>query len=490
MSPQGVGRGAKLASGFVPRRVVGMAISEGDRRDAYLPRIQAPALDVDGIASMLRRRAAFIAAVTLACVGICLAWILLSAPRYIASGRILLDVPGARIAGSGAPAGPGEAGTIDVENQIYTLTSRSVYDRVIRQEKLETDPLFGGKSKGILSALLASVGLARAVDPHAIALRQLDRAVSIVRNPGSHTVDVNVVTSDRDMSARIANAVMDCYVDEQASAGRKTSPDAAAPLGVRLETLQARLRDAEQRYEVFRGENRTVVANGSANAEKQIIELSAQASTAEAKLNGLRSTLGQLQRARKTLDAGGIPNVVRGGEIGALGNRYAAAKQLELDLSETLGPRHPDLIIARMRATEAKRLLEQAIRDTVQSTSAELEQARSAVSQLKSRLDASKQDQTKSTEIIARLKELERDMEASRVAYQAVLARSRELGGQQRTDSSNARILSRATAPLEPSGAFPFGALFTSLLLGLGLGVSLAWLLELMDEEERAVTAP
>jgi uncharacterized protein involved in exopolysaccharide biosynthesis len=50
----------------------------------------------------------------------------------------------------------------------------------------------------------------------------------------------------------------------------------------------------------------------------------------------------------------------------------------------------------------------------------------------------------------------------------------------------NARILSRATAPLEPSGAFPFGVLLTSLLLGLGLGVSLAWLLELMDEEKAA----
>lgn len=466
-----------------------MAISESDRHDAYLPRIQAPALDVDGIASMLRRRATFIAAVTLACVGICLAWILLSAPRYVASGRILLDLPGAQV-GGGASAGSGETSTTAVENQIYVLTSRSVYDRVIAREKLEADPLFGGKSKGILSTLLAGVGLARAVDPHVMALRQLDRAVSIVRNSGSHTVDVNVVTPDRDMSARIANAVMDGYVEEQASAGRQTPPGTAAPLGARLETLQARLRDAEQRYEAFRSENRAIVASGPTNTEKQVSELSGQTGAAEAKVNVLRSTLAQLQRARKTLDAGGIPNVGRGGEIGALGNRYASAKQLELDLSETLGPRHPDLVIARMRAAEAKRLLEQSIRDTVQSTTAELEQARSGANQLKGRLEASKQDQVKSTDTVARLKELERDVEASRVAYQAVLARSRDLGGQQQPDRSNARILSRATAPLEPSGTFPFGALLTSLLLGLGLGVSLAWLLELIDEEKGSVTAP
>lgn len=468
-----------------------MAISESDRHDAYLPRIQAPALDVDGIAAMLRRRAAFITAVTLACAGICLAWILLSAPKYVASGRILLDLPGAQVSSGGAaPAAAGNADATGVENQIHVMTSRSVYDRVIAQEKLETDPLFGGKSKGILSALLTGVGLTPAVDPHAMALRQLGRAVSIVRNPGSHAVDVNVVTPDRETSARVANAVMDGYVEEQAQARKGVSPSAAASLGPRLETLQSRVRNAEQRYEKFRGENQTVVATGSSNAEKQVNEISGQMTAAEAKVAGLRSTLNQLQRAKKILEAGGIPDTARGGAVGALGNRYAAAKQLELDLSETLGPRHPDLIIARMRANEAKRLLDQSLQGAVQSATSELERARASATQLKSRLETSKQDVTKSNETVARLKELERDVEASRVAYQAVLARSRDLGGQPRPDSSNARILSRATAPLEPSGAFPFGALLTSLLIGLGLGVSLAWLLELLDEPKKPVIAP
>ncbi|HEX7791908.1 MAG TPA: succinoglycan biosynthesis transport protein, partial [Afipia sp.] len=97
---------------------------------------------------------------------------------------------------------------------------------------------------------------------------------------------------------------------------------------------------------------------------------------------------------------------------------------------------------------------------------------------------------TKSSDTVARLKELERDVEASRVAYQAVFARSRDLVGQPRSDGSNARILSRATAPLEPSGTFPIGALLASLLIGLGLGVSLAWLLELMDEPKGSVISP
>ncbi len=462
-----------------------MAISDGDRRQTYLPRYQAPALDVEGIAAMLRRRAGFIAAVMLACAGLCLGWILLSAPKYVASGRVLLDLPAVRVAAGGTPAE--DASAIGIENQIYVMTSRGVYDRVIARENLETDPLFGGKSRGILSALLAGVGLGHAADSHAMALRQLGRAVSIVRNPGSHTVDVNVVTPNRDTSARIANAVMDGYVEEQASVSRQMPLGIAGPQNARLETLRARLRDAEQRYELFRGEHRTTAASDS--AEKKVSELSGQTNAAEAKVNGLRATLGQLQRAKKILDAGGIPGVVRGGESGALGNRYAAAKQFERDLSETLGPRHPDLVIARMEAADAKRRLEQSMRNTLQSTTAELEQARAVAVQLKASLEASKQGLLKSSEAVARLKELERDVAASQAAYQANLTRSRDFSGQQRSDGSNARILSRATAPLEPSRAFPVGVLLASLLLGLGLGVSLAWLLELIGEEIAAAAS-
>lgn len=456
-----------------------MAISEGDRHEAYLPRIQAPGLNVAGITAMLRRRITFIAAVTFACFSICLAWILLSPPKYTASGRILLDLPE-----SAATAGDVKA--VGIENQIYVMTSRGVYDRVIAQENLTSDPLFGGRPKSILSSLLSGAGLARPPEPQALALRQLGRSVSVTRNPGSSAVDVNVVTTDRDTSARIANAVMDGYVAEQANARGPAISGATESPAPRLETLQSRLKNAEQRYEQFRAQN----LKPDRQTETQVAELSAQIGAAEAKANALRSSLGQLQRARRVTDGGGIPDMARSGALGAIGYRYADAKQFELDLSETLGPRHPDLIFARQRLGEARRALDQAIGSRTQSATAELEQARANLAQLKAHLDTSKKDLTVSNEAAARLKELANDVEASRAAYQAVLARSQGVSGAQRIEASNARILSRATAPLDPSGSFPAGTLLASLLLGLGLGLSLAWLLELMGAEEESVSAP
>ena len=458
-----------------------MAISDNDRRDAYLSRIQVPALDVEGIAAVLRRRAAFIAAVTAVCAALSLVWILLSAPKYVASGQMLLDLPMAQATGdAGKPARP-ETAVAGIDNQISALTSRSVLDKVIARERLDTDPLFGGKSKGILFTLLAGVGLVPATEPNTVALRQLNRAISIARNPDSNTVNVNVVTPDSETSARVANAVMDSYVEERGRAGAEPAPGAIAPLGARLETLQTRLREAEQRYEKYRSDSRAIVAAGQPGAEKQVSEISDQVAAAEAKAGGLRSTLNQIQRARRTVDSGGMPDAIRGGTIGTFRSRYAAARQLEIDLSETLGPRHPDRVIARMRAAEAKRLLEQSIQDVTQSVAAELERSRGVVTQLKSRLEASKKNLIKTNEATARLKELEREVEASRAAYQAILTRSQ----QQRPDNASAQILSRATVPLESGRTFPVGVLLISVLLGLGLGVSLAWLLELVDEQKR-----
>ncbi len=166
---------------------------------------------------MLRRRAAFIASVTLACAALSLAYALLATPKYVASGRIILDAAGSQVAGTDAASrGAADATAVEVENQIKVMTSRSVFDKVIAREKLETDPLFGAKSRGILPALLVGIGFVPPADPRAMALRQLERAVSVMRDPGSFAMIVSIVTSDRETSARVANAVMEFYVGDAA----------------------------------------------------------------------------------------------------------------------------------------------------------------------------------------------------------------------------------------------------------------------------------
>lgn len=433
------------------------------------------------LVSILFRHARLMAGVILLCALAGAAYVILAPAKYIASGRILLDPVGLQIVGTGvAPRNPTrETSAIDAESQIYVITSRAVFDRVVKTENLESDPLFGAKPRGLVSSLLVGLGIIKPIDPHELALRQLDRAVTVARNPNSFVVNVNVATENRDTSAQIANAIMRSYMEEENRAQGETAKRAGSSLDTRLETLQARVREAEERYERYRSSHGIVVANGQPILEKQVSDLSGQITNAQARVNELQSALDQLRNAKGgmvRLDA--IPEAFRSGSIEILRNRYAAAKQLETNLVATLGPRHPDYATAAAQAAEARRLLDQAIRDVVQSVSVELDRAKTTLKGLNTQLDALNNQVSTSNEASVRLRELGREVDANRAIYESFLSRSRELAEQQRLENSNTRILSLASPPLEQGGPPAILILLASLLMGLGLGTAAAWLMD------------
>jgi polysaccharide biosynthesis transport protein len=141
---------------------------------------------------------------------------------------------------------------------------------------------------------------------------------------------------------------------------------------------------------------------------------------------------------------------------------------------------------AKEQTMEARRLLDQAAADIAQSAAADLERARSDAAQLKTRLESSKKESAGSSVTSARLKELERGVEESRAAYQALLSQSRDRSVPPPSDGVGpVQVLSRAMPPAERSGVSPARVLLVSILLGLGLAISLAWLHELLDQRAR-----
>jgi len=440
-----------------------MAISDGGRHEAFWRRMPLPVLDADGVLAMLARRAMFIAGVTLFCAAVSLVYVLLAAPKYVASGRLSVttDVP------------------------VKAIASRGVFDKVIAREKLESDPIFGAKPKGLLTGLLVHAGLIPE-DSRVLALHRLERAVTVTRGEGTSIVTVSVATADRDTSACMVNALMDTLVDEASASWTESALPPVLPSNPSLEAAQTRLRDAERNYEAYRQSSGTADTTGPSQIDKQISELTVQAAAAEARANQLRASLTQIQRARDNGDVDAIPGALRSRAFQSLKGRYAAARRIEAELSETLGPRHPDLKSAREDAADARRSLDQAAGDMVKSTIVELERARFSATQFRKRLDDARKEFANADTASARVKELERAVEESRAAYQAALSQSRVREEPPRSDGGAVRILSRAMPPAERSGASPARVLMVSILFGLGLAISLAWLRELMAQRAHA----
>ncbi len=76
-------------------------------------------------------------------------------------------------------------------------------------------------------------------------------------------------------------------------------------------------------------------------------------------------------------------------------------------------------------------------------------------------------------EALVGLRDLERNVEASRAVYQSFLVRARQTGEEATLDRTNARVISRAMPPL--SRSWPPRGLLLALSLIAGLGLGAAW---------------
>src|SRR5213076_783002 len=101
---------------------------------------------------------------------------------------------------------------------------------------------------------------------------------------------------------------------------------------------------------------------------------------------------------------------------------------------------------------------------------------------LEANLETLKQSAISTNQASVQLRELEREVEASRSVYQSFLVRARETGEQQSIDSTNARVISKATPPRDKSWP-PRGLLLAiALFVGLGVGTGAGLMREYFDE--------
>lgn len=442
-------------------------------------------MDLREAVSMLKRSRSIILVAIALCFSSALIYALTASPKYSASARILIDPAGLQIVGTGlaSPTARDNSG-IEAESQIYVMTSGNVFDGVIARENLDKNPLFGGRQPGLIRRILINMGFSTPMDPQTQARRELEKSVSVTRSTGSFVLTVNVQTESRDLSPRIANTLLDVYLEQQRASQAETARRAADALDTRLSDLQARVRTAEERYEAYRRSSGIVTSAGQPLVERRASTIAEDIGNAQNRVAELTSSLAQIRKVKESsLDA--LPESFKSGTLETLRSRYAAARQIESNTAATLGPRHPDRVTASSQTVEARRLLDHAIQDVIISTTAELDRARAIEKSLRDRYETTKSDLGNTNEANVRLRELARDAEASRAIYESFLARSRELSERERIDTSNTRILGRATRPIEPSGPPTLFILIGSLFLGLGLGVALAWLNEQLTRSER-----
>jgi polysaccharide biosynthesis transport protein len=414
---------------------------------------------------------------------------LVMTPRYRAVSQILIGPVDLRVVEKTVmpPAQTADANVIQVESETRILTSDRVLLRVVDNEKLTSDPEFGAGAPSLMSRLRVSLGFgsqAKTGDAELAALRQLQRSVSAKRSERTYVVDVIVETADRDKSARIANAIAQAYLDEQTAARAEASRRATDSLSARLSELRERVRNAEEQVELYKREHNIIGPTGRLVDEQQLTELNNQLTTAKARTAEAKARYEQIIRLQRSgADSGSTSEAVQSNTIGRLREQYATIARQEANLAAELGPRHPWVIDARAQVRNAQQHITEELSRVAEANRNDYERALANENSLANSFDVLKRKAMDTSLAFVKLRELEREAEASRAVYESFLGRAREMREQERLDTTNVRILSDAQPPQDRS--WPprrLIILLAGLMLGILGGTGLAYLLELMRE--------
>ena len=430
-------------------------------------------IDLHRIWSVLWRGKTTILWTTAASLLLAVLVVLVVPHRFTAATQILIDPTDLHAVGNEPnPANQtNDAAVLLVESQVRVLGSDSVLRRVVSAESLDRNQEFVGPSwslRGLLGSFV--LGAARPADPTLGALNALKRKVQVKRAERTYVVDVSVTSKDPDKAARLANAIAQAYLAEQTDVRSDAARQISQSLSARLNELKDRVREAEDRVETFKARNNILGASGQLVSEQQLSELNNQLGVAHARTAAAKARLDQVERLQLSKDeTGAFPEAVQSQTVAALRSHYAEVMRREAEQMTSLGQRHPAVIEIQAEAARLHKMIEDEVHRLALSARSEYESARANEAALATSLETLKNRAVTTNE--AMVTQLERDVQASRAVYESFLVRARETGEQERLDTKNIRVISRAEPPQGRS--FPpsnFLLAVGALLIGVGAG--------------------
>jgi uncharacterized protein involved in exopolysaccharide biosynthesis/Mrp family chromosome partitioning ATPase len=407
------------------------------------------------LSRVLWRRRVAIAAAGLLCA--CLAVIIGKSltPKFLATAQLYVDPRELQLVDRElTPRAQDVSGlAMVVESQARLITSNSVLLQVIQDNNLDKDPEFGGGTGGIKTSLLGLLGIetrpaGEVTLGQTVALEALNRHINVRKTDRTFIVDIEVWSFDPAKAAMLANAISNAYLAESRSSQATAARRATTDLSGRLKELQQRLRNAENAVAVYKAQNNFVGTQDTLISDQQLSASNQRLAAARAATLDAQAKYDQIEASRRaSADAGAIPEALQSPTIANLRAQYAEARKRYAEMSSELGPLHPALHQIEKQVEDVRRAINEEVDRFAQSAKNDLTRARDYEAALNKSLNAQKRQSVDLSQASVRLRELERDVEASRDVYQSFLKRSRETEEQESLNTSSARVIGEATVP-------------------------------------------
>lgn len=448
---------------------------------------------------LYRRR--YIAVTTFLAVVIIVALYSFTATRiYQGSVRILIEPDAPNVVSFQEVFEQSEGADDYYETQYRILQSRGLARRTLDQLELWSHPQFVQRPRltvrGVLMTPVNAVARwfepPRPIEPPDAAetraqSRVIDRflddlSVEAVRF--SRLVDVSYRSFDPVLASRIANALADAYIEQSLELRSNTTKEASEFLVEQLAEQRKKLEASEQALQAYRERTGSISLEDRQNVVVQrLADLNAAVTKAnttriqkEAAHNQVRAALDN----PAAIDT--VPAILSNTFVQQQKSELAQLQRQRAQLSEKLGPNHPDMVKVNTAIQIAETRLQAEVAQIVQAMRNDYEAALAEERTLASELNRQKVEAQSLNRASIDYGSLQRDAAANRQMFEALLKRTQETGVSEEIKTGNIRVVDRAETPTAPISPNIFTNLLIALLGGLTLAVGLAFSLEYADD--------
>jgi capsular exopolysaccharide synthesis family protein len=308
-----------------------------------------------------------------------------------------------------------------------------------------------------------------------------DLTVSPIRN--SRLVDVKFESPSAQLSAQVANGLAKAYIEQNLEFKFLSSKEASDWLGDRLSEQRKQVEASEQALQRYREQTDAVALEDKQNIVVQkLSDLNAaltRAKTDRIQKEAAYNQLHALQSDRNALDT--FPAILSNTFIQQQKGEIAELQRQQAQLSEKLGPRHPDMLKVSNAIQLAESKLQGEIAKVVQSVKNEYQAAVIQERTLTGALDQQKRDALALNRKGIDYGVLQRDAATNRQVFDSLLQRAKETGVSTELKTSNIRVVDAAEVPRRPASPNAPTNLLLALFGGGTLALGLAFFFEYLD---------
>ncbi len=395
------------------------------------------------------------------------------------------------------------------ETQYEILKSRYIAEKVVNKLALDSHPVFiekleesntsafdGIKStvKSLLTFLPQKAREPLSEDEQAQLRKELlitlfSENLTISPVPNTQVVKIAYTSESPRLAAEVANAVAEVYIESYLEAKFDMTSKATSWLNDSLAGLRNKLEVSEKKLAEFYQREQLVNLDGVVGlASEELQGLSEQLLQAENRLKQSEIIFEQVQNFNgDPTELASMPAVQNHPSIQNVKEAELKAQSNVSELSKVYGPKHLKMISAQAELTSVKQTLDNQVASLISGITSEYRQAQSQVNRLRVAVASAKDEYRKLTTLESKRRVLQREVDTNQQLYDSFFTRLQETSEVEGFESANARVLDRATLPVEPFKPKKSLILIATLVMSAGFGVFIALVLDFLNSSIRSV---